>query len=629
VDASAPKVSVVIATFRPGDGITRVFESLDRQTMPVTDFEVVFVDDGSADDTVRRLQQFASGRPNVAVYEIENSGWPSRPRNIGVRRSRGEYVMFMDHDDSLYPDGLRRASEYGLENDADIVNVPEFNTKNAWWGPILAHNIPNAIKDGGIEQLMPFVPHKLYRRRLLLDHDIRFPERPRALWEDWYVNVGAYRHSAVAAVLADTPVYLRHIHGENTSNTFDIRRPDYWERLDDVMEYVSKTLDGPEYRSARAVALARHFSLRILAPLGRRPKTGDTAARMAFGQAQRLLAKYLSDDVFSELGRKSQAQAHLLRAGRADLLVAFHAADLKQRARLHVRRLDWRDGVLAAMLDCHWEAASPDAPILREDGDRVIRDVGPELARAIAPELLDVTDATDELILRLSVRARTDYVSWPVSTSVRDIGYAYDDHGALRLAARGEATLDVETGAGGKPLPQDVWDLKYYCGWAGMARTNAPVYSGPAKPIVRSGRAATAYANASSNLSLDLAQTLRTLAVDARPRPGPAGPATAFSVPLDNLTTVGDAVLNVSDIVAIPQDRARDTVGAAEGEVGEPLAAQGHLSARVVVDSLGARLEGSADLAPGVYVVFARRGGEFHRTARSLVVDDAGQLAFT
>jgi glycosyltransferase involved in cell wall biosynthesis len=69
--------------------------------MLAADFEVIFVDDGSPDDTWRRLQQIRDSHANVRLERIEHSGWPSRPRNVGLALAQGEYVLFMDHDDEL------------------------------------------------------------------------------------------------------------------------------------------------------------------------------------------------------------------------------------------------------------------------------------------------------------------------------------------------------------------------------------------------------------------------------------------------------------------------------------------------------------------------------------------------
>ncbi len=128
------KVSVVVATYQPGEGLDRVIDSLDRQTLPQDEFESIFVDDGSPDDTLARLRELAATRPNMRVESIPNSGWPSRPRNVGIELARGEYVTFMDHDDRLFPDALAKAYAYAVEQRADVVNPKETETRGFFWG---------------------------------------------------------------------------------------------------------------------------------------------------------------------------------------------------------------------------------------------------------------------------------------------------------------------------------------------------------------------------------------------------------------------------------------------------------------------------------------------------------------
>ncbi|WP_434810433.1 glycosyltransferase family 2 protein [Microbacterium sp. bgisy189] len=128
-------VSVVIPTYRtPISGLQRLVASLDRQTMPSEDFEVIFVDDGSPDDTHARLLAVQRSRPNVRVERIENSGWPSKPRNVGVELAEGAYIAFADHDDEFYPDALRAAHALAVANDADVVVGKESRTETPSWG---------------------------------------------------------------------------------------------------------------------------------------------------------------------------------------------------------------------------------------------------------------------------------------------------------------------------------------------------------------------------------------------------------------------------------------------------------------------------------------------------------------
>src|SRR5947209_4599417 len=100
----APLVSVVIPVWNPGPNLTRCIDSLLAQTMPVTEFEIVLVDDGSTDGTAERLDVLAGAHPgHVRVLHIPPSGWPGKPRNVGIEAARGEFVHLVDNDDTLPP----------------------------------------------------------------------------------------------------------------------------------------------------------------------------------------------------------------------------------------------------------------------------------------------------------------------------------------------------------------------------------------------------------------------------------------------------------------------------------------------------------------------------------------------
>src|SRR3954470_1523984 len=97
------KVSVLVPVFEPGPLIEPLIASLLAQTMPAGERELVFVDDGSREGTGERLDALAAEHPDVRVVHIPNSGWPGRPRNVGL-----EVVFFADHDDWLEPAALER-----------------------------------------------------------------------------------------------------------------------------------------------------------------------------------------------------------------------------------------------------------------------------------------------------------------------------------------------------------------------------------------------------------------------------------------------------------------------------------------------------------------------------------------
>jgi glycosyltransferase involved in cell wall biosynthesis len=630
-------VSVIVPVYSPGDALSRVLDSLAVQTMPAEDVEVIFVDDGSPDDTFARLQELAAGRPNTLAFSIEHSGWPSRPRNVGIEHATGEYLLFMDHDDSLYPDGLRRAYEFAAENGADVLAFKEQKSDDVWWSTaaLADGNLGNVVDAGGsgIDRLQPMMPHKLYRRALFLDHGIRFPEGGRVLWEDVFINVAAYRHAKVVSVLADTPVYLWHASDQNSSHTFDHTRIEFWERLEDVLAFITRTLDTPEFRPARDTVLAWELAYRVIhrcVLLVNDLENADLPTRArGMKRAQRLLSRYTSDSIYAMLPKRQRAMLHLIRSGRMDRIQALRRAELALTGTIRTDAVRWDAGGLSFDTLTRWGPQDPAVPAFRRENGRVVRALGADLETALPVELIDVTDDAPSMLAQLAVRSRPEYVTWTLTHDTEPAEFGTDEHGALALLQRGRCRIEFDTAAFGRPLEETVWDVRAKTDWLGMDRRGPLLFDELPSPVLRANRPAVAYSNKFKGLSLDLALRLRTFAIDAVPQAGPVGDIGSFSAPLENLTVVAESTepgqLDVDTICAL--DETKIPVGVSGPELDaalDELASAGSLNARIVTGEQGARLEGKADLEAGEYVIYARREGRLHRTERALRVDADG-----
>ena len=611
--STTPKVSVVIAAYRPGEGFDRVITSLDGQTLPQEEFETIVVDDGSPDDTVERLQALAATRPNMRIERIENSGWPSRPRNVGTDLARGEYVFFMDHDDSLFPDALRRMADYATETRADLLSPKESKTSDAWWGmPALADgNVPNALVDGGIDRLLPMVPHKLYRRAFLIEHGIVFPEGRRRLWEDIYVNVEAWRHAERVAVLADTPVYLWHSSQTNNSKTYGPRTTEFWDRLDDLFAFIDHTLEGQAYADARRSTLMHQYSGRVLLRLSRNLQNASSEETvMAMARAQAIQQQYIPDEWRASMSRQDRARSLLLHAGRPDLLAALWAVDSDSSARATATEVDWRDGHLHIGVVAQWRDRKGGPIGLVRRGGRLLRDLPPELISALPADVIDMTDTTDTFRIRLGVRDRLGAVTWQLPTD-QHAEWTDQEDGLVAPTLTAVATLDPATAALGKPIATSVHDVVASLRWDGAGRSTAVRYAGPSMPAILAGGSAVAYRSQRGTLAVDTSATLRNVIADGGAVDGRVpGTLAGMTLPLPRVKAFERVEFPAS--VRLTRGDGRDAAVLLRGAL--------------VAERDGARLEFSAvdPIKPGNYVLSFQVGaGRFLGSRPAKVADRA------
>jgi Glycosyltransferases involved in cell wall biogenesis len=101
-------VSILIPAFNAERWIADTIKSALDQSWPSK--EIIIVDDGSRDETVRIAQRFAS--KDVTVISQENQG-ASAARNKALQLCQGDYIQWLDADDLLAPDKVQKADGSG------------------------------------------------------------------------------------------------------------------------------------------------------------------------------------------------------------------------------------------------------------------------------------------------------------------------------------------------------------------------------------------------------------------------------------------------------------------------------------------------------------------------------------
>ena len=110
------RVSVIVPVYQVGAYLAKCLDSILAQTF--ADFELILVDDGTKDDCPRIMAQYAAKDARIRCIHKENGGLSSA-RNAGLDIARGEYIAFVDSDDSVEPtllaDAVAAADRAGAE----------------------------------------------------------------------------------------------------------------------------------------------------------------------------------------------------------------------------------------------------------------------------------------------------------------------------------------------------------------------------------------------------------------------------------------------------------------------------------------------------------------------------------
>jgi hypothetical protein len=457
---STPKVSVVVPVYDPGVHIEELIASLLRQTMPAGEFEVIFVDDGSTDGTGDRLDTLAAAHDHISVVHIPNSGWPSRPRNIGIERARGEYVQFADNDDWFGDEALQRLYAYAKENDADVIVGKMAGRGRGVPKELFRRNYPRATL-ATAPLIDSLTPHKMFRRSFLMERKLRFPEGKRRL-EDHVFVTAAYFLADRISVLSDYVCYF-HVARPDASNAgfrpFD--PAGYFGNLREALDIVDAHTEPGALRDR----LHRRW-LRV-EMVGRltAPRYLDAPAEWRgefFEQVRSALAERFAPGVAAGLPAPQRAVVALVEQGRPDAVreLARWESGVRTKASARV------SGELEITATGELIGSQGPLSFLHTDGGDSLR---PPVT-GLSPEILDVTarmkSARMDLLVRRQGGGGEEFVLPATTTTERvPLGDA-DAPGAFRTVHRTVARLAPDTINAGRNAGR--WEVKariISCGW--------------------------------------------------------------------------------------------------------------------------------------------------------------------
>lgn len=208
-------LSIVIPVYNSEDFIAKCLDAILNQET-IFDYEVICVNDGSKDRCGEILNQYQAKYPDrLVVFEQDNQGI-SAARNTGIELAHGEYIGFIDNDDTVTPDYIEQILNRAKETEADIVQCGYSN--NTINGELLAE-----IKNG--DYLITHQDTELFLNKVqgyiwsgclkkTLFTNIRFP---MGFWyEDMVTRILLARKAKIIATI-NKVLYKKTIHSNNAS----------------------------------------------------------------------------------------------------------------------------------------------------------------------------------------------------------------------------------------------------------------------------------------------------------------------------------------------------------------------------------------------------------------------------
>jgi poly(ribitol-phosphate) beta-N-acetylglucosaminyltransferase len=438
---SRPKVSVVVPVYNPGRDIDDCIRTLLDQSLAPSEYEVVFVDDGSTDATPALLDELAAGHEHVRVEHIANSGWPGRPRNVGIELARGDYVYFVDNDDWIGHEALERMHSMALRDDADIVIG-----KVVGHGKAVPRNLFRRNRSGVTLEwealLWLLTPHKLWRRGFLDAHSLRFPEGRRRL-EDHVFVMRAYFSAPSISVLADYPCYHWVLRDVDSNASWGHLDPvSYFANLREVLDVVDANTEPGRFRDR---LYARWYRGKMLNRVEKVHSNPDLDHRMALYVAMHELAvERFPESVDDVLPFNMRQRSSLLRSGDYEALVELAELESALRARARAVALRAAAGAVELELEAELEGLS-----FERDGERIVW--GPGRADATAA-------LRDGSTVQLLLKQRASQEEYRVAAAA-ELRLGDEPGGRVRAIVAASGRVDAGRAAAGGPLPPGLWEV--------------------------------------------------------------------------------------------------------------------------------------------------------------------------
>lgn len=203
------KISVVIPAYNASEYIENCINSLLEQSYGK--LEIIVVNDGSKDNTLEILNRFAKKDERIIIVDKENGG-VSSARNEGLKRATGEYVTFVDADDTCPKDAIKNMISL-MRDDVDLVvcshNEIRISSRSHLHEDkeITREELNERFRE--LDRVIWWPWGKLFRRSVIENNSLGY-DTSLCYGEDHIFNIVFAKHMSGRAVISSKIAYNYH-----------------------------------------------------------------------------------------------------------------------------------------------------------------------------------------------------------------------------------------------------------------------------------------------------------------------------------------------------------------------------------------------------------------------------------
>ncbi|MFI6248449.1 CDP-glycerol glycerophosphotransferase family protein [Streptomyces sp. NPDC051016] len=259
-----PRFSVIVPAYQVQAYLPECLDSVLSQSYP--DLELIAVDDRSPDACGTIIDEYAARDARVRPVHLPENQGLGGARNAGTAQARGDYLLFLDGDDTLTPDALRAIADRIKETGEPDVLVYDY-ARTFWTGRAERNKLASQLAEQGpapfrledrpgLLRVLMVAWNKAYRREFVEKHGFRFPP---GYYEDTPWTYPVLMTAGTIATLDRVCVHYRQRRGSILGTT-SRRHFDIFEQYDRVFAFLD---ERPELALWRPVLFRRmidHFS---------------------------------------------------------------------------------------------------------------------------------------------------------------------------------------------------------------------------------------------------------------------------------------------------------------------------------------------------------------------------------